>query len=64
MSLLTDKDVAKVHRAKTLKAVAEWIREWCPGHEKAASLRRRWNCIECLVAGHIQMREGKMPGEK
>ena len=55
--------VADASQTKTLQAVAEWLREWCPGHERAASMRRRWNCNECLVAGHIQMREGKAPWE-
>ena len=52
-----------VQRAKTLKAMAEWLGEYCdnPKHESQA---KRIACIRCLWELRDAGTFGKMPGEE
>ncbi len=64
--MLSYSDVRELGRAtiaKTLKAVAEWLGEFCNNgkHQTPAS---RLHCVFCMVDFYDAASEGKIPGEE
>ncbi len=56
--------VADASQAKTLKAVAEWLSEYCNEPEHARQGKYRGLCVSCVSVLFTALNEGKMPGEE
>ena len=57
--------VLEAQDAKSIKAVAEWLNEYCqePSHGNDLPVHRRY-CFDCMRSLWQHLREGKLPGEE